>query len=137
MGNKLIEEMKSRATFRIDTDDYDWFCSYPDMIFEIILDAVPTREQTAIAVTALEQFVEGYNKWHFLRPIHYVSDIDHLPDGPHPRGIYIHIDFGNWQISACGITSHKNKGDTFDAARRMVSTPSCAISYLLFFLAVV
>ena len=95
MVNKLIEEMKSRATFRIDADDYDWFCSYPDMIFEIILDAVPTREQTAIAVTALEQFVEGYNKWHFLRPIHYVSDIDHLPDGPHPRGIYIHIDFGN------------------------------------------
>ena len=95
MVNWLIEEMNRRATFRIDADDYDWFCSYPDMIFEIILDAVPTREQTAIAVTALERFVEGYNKRHFLRPIHYVSDIDHLPSGRHPRGIYIHIDFGN------------------------------------------
>ena len=95
MVNWLIEEMNRRATFRIDTDDYDWFCSYPDMIFEIILDGVPTREQTAIAVTALERFVEGYNKRHFLRPIHYVSDIDHLPSGRHPRGIYIHINFGN------------------------------------------
>ena len=69
MVNELIEEMKRRATFRIDADDYDWFCSYPDMIFEIILDGVPTREQTTIAVTALEQFVEVYNKRHFLRPM--------------------------------------------------------------------
>jgi len=95
MVNGIIEEMKRSATFRVDADDYDWFCSYPDIIFEIILNGVPTPEQTAIAVTALEQFVADYNKWHILRPIHYVSDIDHLPNGPHPRGIYIHIDFGN------------------------------------------
>lgn len=94
MVDELIEEMKKRATFRIDADEYDWFCSYPDMIIEIILNGVPTCEQTAIAVTALEQFVASYNKRHFLRPIHYVSDIDHLPTGRHPRGIYIHIDFG-------------------------------------------
>ena len=94
MINELMEKIKNAATFRVDAEDYDWF-SYPDVIFEIILDAVPTREQTAIAVTVLEQFVENYNKWHFLRPIHYVSDIDHLPNGRHPRGIYIHVDFGN------------------------------------------
>ena len=94
MVNELIEEMKRSATFRVDAEDYDWF-DYPDVIFEIILDGVPTNEQTAIAVTSLEQFVAGYNKQHFLRPIHYISDIDDLPNGPHPRGIYIHIDFGN------------------------------------------
>ena len=92
--NELIEKIKSAAAFRVDADDYDWF-RYPDVIFEIILDDIPTGEQTAIAVTALERFVEDYNKRHFLRPIHYVSDIDHLPKGPHPRGIYIHIDFGS------------------------------------------
>lgn len=40
-------------------------------------------------------FVMKYNKRHFFRPIHYISDIDSLPEGNHPRGIYIHIDFGN------------------------------------------
>lgn len=92
--NELIEEIKRSATFRVDTDSYDWFCSYPDMVLEIILDGVPSAEQTAIAVSALEAFVASYNKRHFLCPIRYVSDIDHLPKGPHPRGIYIHIDFG-------------------------------------------
>ena len=94
MVDEIIEEMNRIAKFRVDADSYDWFCSYPDMVFEIILNGVPTHEQTAIAVTALEQFVARYNKRHFLRPIHYVSDIDHLPNGPHPRGIYVHIDFG-------------------------------------------
>ena len=94
MVNELMEKIKNSAAFRVDVDDYDWF-SYPDVIFEIILNAVPTREQTDIAVTALAKFVADYNKCHFFRPIHYVSDIDHLPNGPHPRGIYIHIDFGN------------------------------------------
>jgi hypothetical protein len=94
MVNELMEKIKNAATFRVDVEDYDWF-SYPDVIFEIILNAPPTNEQTLIAVTALEKFVQDYNKWHFLRPIHYVSDIDHLPKGGHPRGIYVHIDFGN------------------------------------------
>ena len=93
MANAIIEQLKSIRTFRVDVDGYDWF-AYPDVVFEIVLDAPPTNEQTLLAVTALESFVQRYNKWHFLRPIHYVSDIDHLPKGPHPRGIYIHIDFG-------------------------------------------
>jgi len=94
MVNDLKEEIKNAAAFRVDVDDYAWY-SFPDVVFEIILDGIPTRDQTAIAVAALEKFVEDYNKWHIFRPIHYVSDIDHLPEGPHPRGIYIHIDFGN------------------------------------------
>lgn len=94
MVNTIIEQLQSIRTFRVDAAQYDWFCSYPDMIFEIILDAPPTDEQKRIAVTALEQFAENYNKRHFFRPIHYVSDLDHLPKGRHPRGVYVHIDFG-------------------------------------------
>lgn len=100
MANWIIEELQSIRSFRVDADDYDWFASYPDMVFEIILDAPPTHEQKIIAVTALEKFVQKYNKWHFLRPIHYVSDIDSLPEGRHPRGIYIHMDFGHASAAA-------------------------------------
>ena len=95
MVNRILEELQSIRSFRVDADEYDWFCSYPDMVFEIILDAPPTDEQKRIAVTALEKFVENYNKWHFFRPIHYISDIDHLTKGRNSWGIYVHIDFGN------------------------------------------
>lgn len=91
IADPIIEQLENFQTFRVDT-----YCEdYPDVIFEIILDSKPTQEQTVTAVRALEQFVAKYNKRHFLRPIHYVSDIENLPDGDHPRGIYIHIDFGN------------------------------------------
>ena len=90
MADILTEKLKSFKSFRVDA----YYEGYPDVIFEIILDAVPTREQTEIAVKALEKFVYTYNIFHFLRPIHYISDIDSLPEQVHPRGIYIHIDFG-------------------------------------------
>ena len=91
MADPIIEKLERFQAFRVDA-----YCeSYPDVEFEIILDAQPTQEQIATAVSALEQFVNNYNKRHFFRPIHYISDIDDLPDGDHPRGIYIHIDFGN------------------------------------------
>ena len=91
MADPIIEKLESCESFRVDA-----YCEgYPDVIFEIILDAVPTREQTEIAVNALEKFVYTYNRFHFLRPIHYISDIDSLPEQEHPRGIYVHIDFGN------------------------------------------
>ena len=99
MVNAIIEQLKSIRTFRVDVDAYDWF-AYPDVVFEIILDAPPTNEQTLLAVTALEAFVQRYNKRHFLRPIHYVSDINRLPKGNHPRGIYIHMDFGHCPATA-------------------------------------
>ena len=91
MADPIIEKLESFNAFRVDA-----YCEgYPDVIFEIILDAQPTQEQITTAVSALEQFVSQYNKRHFLKPIHYVSDVDSLPDGDHPRGIYIHVDFGN------------------------------------------
>lgn len=91
MADPIIEELERTKAFRVDA-----YCEgYPDVIFEIILNAVPTREQTELAVNTLTDFFLKYSKRHFLRPIHYVSDIDDLPDGDHPRGIYIHMDFGN------------------------------------------
>lgn len=96
MADPIIEKLENFDAFRVDA-----YCEgYPDVIFEIILDAQPTQEQIATAVSTLEQFIAKYNKRHFLRPIHYVSDIDSLPDGDHPRGIYIHVDFGNCSPSA-------------------------------------
>lgn len=91
MADPIIERLERFDAFRVDA-----YCEgYPDVIFEIILNAQPTREQMITAVNALERFVIDYNRRHFFRPIHYVSDIDSLPKGDHPRGIYVHIDFGN------------------------------------------
>ena len=65
MADILTEKLESFKSFRVDA-----YCEgYPDVIFEIILDAVPTREQTEIAVKALEKFVYTYNIFHFLQPI--------------------------------------------------------------------
>lgn len=91
MADPIIEELERTPSFRVDA-----YCEgYPDVIFEIILNTVPTQAQTETAVGIFMEFFFKYNKRHFLRPIHYVSDIDALPDGDHPRGIYIHVDFGN------------------------------------------
>ena len=66
MADPIIEKLESCKSFRVDA-----YCEgYPDVIFEIILDAAPTREQTEIVVNALEKFVYTYNRLHFLRPIH-------------------------------------------------------------------
>ena len=100
MVDKLVEELESIRTFRVDADDYNWMFSYPDVILEIILDAPPTYEQTLVVVSTLEAFVQNYNKRHFFRPIHYVSDIDHLPRGDHAWGIYVHMDFGRSPATA-------------------------------------
>ena len=99
MENWLVEQLKAIRAFRVDADGYDWF-SYPDVVLEIVLDAPPTPEQTTAAVTTLTEFVNGYNKWHFLRPIHYVAEIGGITRVKHPRGIYIHMDFGHSPATA-------------------------------------
>lgn len=91
MADPILENLEGFQDFPVNAYCQD----YPDVVFEIILEGKPTQEQIVTAVSVLEQFVMQYNKWHFLRPIHYISDVDSLPEGDHPRGIYIHIDFGN------------------------------------------
>ena len=44
MADPIIEKLESCKSFRVDA-----YCEgYPDVIFEIILDAAPTREQTEL-----------------------------------------------------------------------------------------
>lgn len=91
MADPIVEKLENFEAFKVDV-----FCEdYPDVIFEIILDTTPTQEQIAAVVNTLWQFADRYNRRHFFKPIHYVSDVDSLPDGDHPRGIYVHVDFGN------------------------------------------
>lgn len=90
MADPIIEELEKNSKFRVNA-----YCEdYPDVIFEIILHHAPSQEEVKTAVKALMNFMYKYNRRHFLRPIHYVSDVDSLPDGDHPRGIYVHVDFG-------------------------------------------
>jgi len=90
MADPIIEELEKNKRFRVDA-----YCEdYPDVIFEIILRHPPKQEEIQTAVTALQNYMFQYNRRHFFRPIHYVSDVDSLPVGDHPRGIYVHVDFG-------------------------------------------
>ena len=51
MADPIIRKLENCTSFRVDAN-----CDgYPDVIFEIVLDDVPTREQTEIAVDALEK----------------------------------------------------------------------------------
>lgn len=90
MADFFVRKLESCKSFRVDA-----YCEgYPDVIFEIILDAVPTQEQKEIATDSLTKFYYRYNIFHFLRPIHYIACVDEIMERKHPRGIYIHVDFG-------------------------------------------
>lgn len=90
MADFIANKLESCKSFRVDA-----YCEgYPDVIFEIVLDAVPTQEQQKRAVDSLTKFCYTYNIFHVLRPIHYVAGVDDIIDRKHPRGIYIHMDFG-------------------------------------------
>ena len=91
MADLIIKKLESCKSFPVDAG-----CEgYPDVIFEIILDAEPTQEQISTAVSAMEKFRDTYNRVHLLCPIHYVGDITDEMENKHPRGIYIDVDFGN------------------------------------------
>ena len=83
-ADRFTERLENSYDFRVDT----YFEDYPDVIFEVILNAEPTEEQIETAVFALEDFMEKYNRFHFVHPIHYVSDIEGLPDRNHPGMLY-------------------------------------------------
>ena len=81
MADFITERLESCKSFRVDA-----YCEgYPDVIFEIILDAAPTQEQQEIAVHSLSRFFNCYNIFHFLRPIHYVACVNDLMQQKHRR----------------------------------------------------
>ena len=91
MSDPIIEKLEGSYPFRVDA-----YCeSYPDVILEIILNGIPTDADKTLVEKAIGQFFEGYNRRHFLRPLHYAAILDAMPELDHPRGIYAHIDCGN------------------------------------------
>lgn len=68
---------------------------YPDVIFHIVFNNHPDDMMIAKCVSALQDYMLSYNKWHFLRPIHYISDIDSLPKPSTVFSACIHMDCGN------------------------------------------
>jgi len=87
----IVGKIKASASFPVNVE-----CEgYPDVTFNVMFKKTPDTSTVEELIYALEYYVYSYNMVHFLKPIHYISDIDSLPDGEHPRGIYIHIDFGN------------------------------------------
>ena len=87
----IVGEIRSSALFPVDVE-----CEgYPDVIFDVIFEKRPERPAIETVVSALEDYSRDYNKKHFFRPIHYVSDIDSLPDASSAFSVCVHIDFGN------------------------------------------
>ena len=87
----IVRAIQDAASFPVDVE-----CEgYPDVIFNIIFPRHPDSAMAEASVSALESFMYSYNKWHFLRPIHYVSDIDNLPEPSSVFSVCVHVDFGN------------------------------------------
>ena len=86
----IISEIKNAAPFPVNVE-----CeSYPDVIFNIIFEKHPNVDMADECVSALDYYAYSYNKWHFLKPIQYISDTDSLPEPSSPFSVCIHVDFG-------------------------------------------
>ncbi len=87
----IVGEIKAAVSFPVDVE-----CEgYPDVIFNIIFEMHPDQSMTEKSVSALEGYMNSCNRKHFFRPIHYVSDIDSLPEASSVFSVCIHVDFGN------------------------------------------
>lgn len=90
-NDPIINKIKSSVPFTVYVE-----CeSYPDVEFSIFFEKVADKDMIVKCVSALEGYMYRYNKFHFLRPIHYVSDIDSLPDAASLFSVSVHVDFGN------------------------------------------
>ncbi len=86
----IVGEIKACVSFPIDVE-----CeAYPDVIFNIIFEKHPDQSMVEQVVSTLENYMYAYNKKHFFKPIHYVSDIDNLPETASVFSVCVHIDFG-------------------------------------------
>ncbi len=87
----IVSEIKAAASFPVDVE-----CDgYPDVIFNIIFDRHPDQSMVEKSISTLENYVYSYNRRHFFKPIHYVSDIDSLPEASSVFSVCVHIDCGN------------------------------------------
>ena len=87
----IVGEIKRAIAVPVDVE-----CEgYPDVIFNVVLDENPDQAMIETIVSALEDFMCQYNKKHFFRPIHYVSDIDDLPEPSLLQSVCVQMDCGN------------------------------------------
>ena len=87
----IVAEIQKSVLFPVDVE-----CeAYPDVIFNVIFENSPNRATAEQIVCALENYAQAYNKKHFFKPIHYVSDIDSLPVASSTFSVCVHVDFGN------------------------------------------
>ncbi len=87
----IVGEIKAAVSFPVDVE-----CEgYPDVIFNIMFSKPIDISVVEQSVSALESYMVLYNKKHFFKPIHYVSDIDSLPLPPSNFSVHVHVDFGN------------------------------------------
>lgn len=87
----IVGEIEASVSFPVDVE-----CEgYPDVIFNIIFERRPDQAMVEQSVSALESYVYTYNKKHFFKPIHYVSDMNSLPEASSVFSVCVHMDFGN------------------------------------------
>ncbi len=87
----IVSAIKASVSFPVDVE-----CEgYPDVIFNVIFEKAPDRLMTEQIVSTLENYMRTYNRKHFFNPIHYVSDIDSLPEASSIFSVCVHVDFGN------------------------------------------
>lgn len=77
-------------------------CDYPDVIFEICYDCKPEQNLIASTLKVIEDCVAKYNKRHD-DGIHYVCEVSDKIDNKKPNAVYIHIDFGDCDITALAL----------------------------------
>ena len=87
----FIAKIQEAAGFPVYYEIDDGF---PDVIFDIIFETPPTDNEKRMCVDALIKYANSYNRLHFIRPIHYVSDMDSLPDPSSVYSLCVHMDFG-------------------------------------------
>lgn len=87
----IVREIKKVVPFPVYVE-----CEgYPDVVIHLFFEKRRDEGIVKRVVEALEAYMVSYNKWHFHRPIHYVSDVHSLPDPVSGFSFGVHIDFGN------------------------------------------
>ena len=87
----LVAAIKAAVTVPVDVE-----CEgYPDVIFNIVFNVHPDASMIERSVSILKNYMYSYNKKHFFRPIHYVSDVDDLPEASSVFSVCVHMDCGN------------------------------------------
>ena len=87
----IVGKIKASVSFPVDVE-----CEgYPDVVFNIIFEKHPDQLMVEQSVSTLEHYMRSYNRKHIFRPIHYISDIDSLPEPSSAFSVCIDMDLGN------------------------------------------